>query len=144
MNQERFEALMVRVADGLATPQEEEELMRHIAERPELQVELDAHRALKAVTDGWVDRLRLDVAEDTHRNKTATRFVWGIGGLLFAVGLGVLTGGGVVEAMLDPSAPLWLKTGVGGMTAGTLIGTLAAVRWRLQTYAHDDYTEVIR
>ena len=144
MNDERFEELMVRVADQVATPSEEEELMRYVAGRPDLQVELDAHRALKAVTDGWVDRLQLDVVEDAYRVSAVTRFEWGAGVALLLVGIGVMTGWGLVEALVDPAAPLWLKIGLGSSVAGTLVLIAAAVRWRIRTYAHDQYTEVIR
>ena len=67
MKEERFEELMVRVVDGVATAAERDELMNHAVSQPELQKELEAHMALKAVTDGWVDRLEVDLVEDRQR-----------------------------------------------------------------------------
>ena len=50
MNTQRYEELLVKVADAVASPAEREELASWIADKPELQVELDQHQALRAVT----------------------------------------------------------------------------------------------
>ena len=62
MNEERLAELLVKTTDGVASPAEREELMRHAVDHPEIQRELEAHLALKAVTDGWVARLAADLA----------------------------------------------------------------------------------
>ena len=46
MKEERLEELLVKTTDGVASPAEKEELMRHVVQNPELQRELDAHLAL--------------------------------------------------------------------------------------------------
>jgi len=144
MTPERIEELMVKVVDRVATPAEEEELMSALSGEPELQRELDAHRALKAVTDGWVDRLEADLAEDRHRRQPLTRIERRVGVSLAVVGTAVLGGGGLVTALLDESAPLWVRLGLGTLTAAVLVLLFAVVRWRLSVRESDPYTEVIR
>ncbi len=61
MTEEKIEALMVKVADELASDAERQELMAFLADRPELMKELEAHQALRAVSSGWVDRLNQDL-----------------------------------------------------------------------------------
>ena len=64
MKEERLEALMVKVADGVATAAEQAELQAHLDADPErrtvLEAELHAHRALGAVTEAWSQRLVAD------------------------------------------------------------------------------------
>ena len=86
MSDERLAELMVKVTDGVATAMEREELMSHLKDRPGLLRELEAHAALKAVTDGWVERLQLDLVEDGHREGSMTRLEQGVGVTLFVLG----------------------------------------------------------
>ena len=144
MNRERFEELMVKVVDGLASPSEEQELMAHVATDPALSRELDAHRALKATTDGWVSRLRLDLAEDGWQAGPGKVIERRFGASLVVMGLGVLTGWGLVEAMLDASAPLAVRVGLGLLGAGSVVLLLSVLWWRIVTAKHDRYNEVIR
>lgn len=144
MNEERLEALMVKVVDGVATPAEREELMAYLAHEPALRRELDAHLALKSVTDGWVKRLELDLAEDAHRKSLGFRLESAIGVSLFVVGLGLLTGWGFVELTLDETVPVAIRVGAGAMLAGSVVLLVAVIRWRLKMLPKDHYTEVIR
>ena len=144
MKEERFEELMVRVVDGVATAAERDELMNHAVSQPELQKELEAHMALKAVTDGWVDRLEVDLVEDRQRVHPLSRWERGVGWSLFLVGLAVLLGFGISELVLEPEVPHWVKLGVGGLFSGCGILLASVVRWRLATSKSDKYNEVIR
>ena len=83
MTEERLAELMVTVVDGVASPADREELMAFIADKPDLRRELDAHQALKAVTDGWVDRLELDLVEDRMREDGTNVWLWNLGIVLF-------------------------------------------------------------
>ena len=144
MNEERLAELMVRAADDLVTPAEEAELAQHLRRHPELRQELDAHRRIRAVTEGWVKRLDLDLAEDVHNHDPRTRWEARIGlGMLF-VGVGILSGFGLAEMMTAPDVPLWVRAGLGLTLSGTIVLLLSVIRWRLATRPHDAYKEVIR
>ncbi len=144
MNQERFEALMVKVVDQVATPAEREELMAWLADKPELARELESHQAIKAVTDGWVDRLMLDLAQDRRQREAGHRAAvgFGLGALLVSVLL--LVGWGLGAMFLDPEVPLAVQLGTGGLALGSLVLLVVVIRWRLKNRKHDKYSEVVR
>ena len=144
MTEERLAELMVKVTDDVATAAEREELMTRIIGRDDLRKELEAHMAIKAVTDGWVDRLQLDLALDRHDASPLMTVERTLGGTLLVVGTSVLGGWGVVELAADPAVPMWAKAGVAMLVGGTLILIISAVRWRLATSKVDKYSEVVR
>jgi len=144
MTDERLAELMVKVTDEVASSAEREELMNHLVDRPELRKELEAHMAMRAVTKGWVERLTYDVALDKDQAGSLSRLERGLGASLIVVSLAVLVSGALVEVFLDPTAPLWLKFGLGMLGVGTLVLAGGAVRWRMSTAKEDEYTEVMR
>ncbi|MBX2802484.1 MAG: hypothetical protein KTR31_32690 [Myxococcales bacterium] len=143
MSPETLEELMVKVVDDVATPAERQALMTELASRPDLQVELDAHLALKATTDGWVERVSLDALEDRVATHPVARMERVVGWSLLGGGASVLGGFGLVELWLA-EAPLWVRGGSAAMLAGLAILLLSVIRWRRATWASDKYTEVIR
>ena len=144
MTDRRIEALMVRVADGLATAEEEEELMARIGDDDALQRELAAHRALKATTDAWIERIALDGAEDRHNARALVRVERTLGLALITAGVGTLGGYGVVMLALDAAVSAWVKLGVGALIAGGIVIAVATIRWRLAVRGSDRYEEVVR
>lgn len=142
MTEERLEKLMVSVVDGVATPDEQRELSEHLKMRPELAAELESHMSIKSMTDEWVGRLELDLAEDRHR--TSARLEARLGVSLLLAGLAVLTGFGLVEAMMAPDAPMWVRVGTGLSLGGSLLLLVAVIRWRLATLKSDAYKEIVR
>ncbi len=144
MTEERLEILMVKVVDQIADPAERQELMAHLITRPDLQVELDAHLALKATTDGWMERIGLDALIDAQARDPVRRVERAVG-LSLLVGGGALLGGfGLIELLLLPTAPLWIKLGTSGVLAGLAILLFSVVRGRIATARDDRYSEVIR
>lgn len=144
MTEERLEMLMVKATDNVATSTEREELMAYIADKPALQKELSMHEGLKAVTDGWVHRLEVDLANDRYHRESLTVWWTNLGLTLFLGGTAVLLGGGMAEVLAEPDVPMWLKVGYSGMGAGFLVLLAAVIRWRVTTAKHDKYTEVVR
>jgi hypothetical protein len=144
MTEERTEVLMVRVVDGIATAAEREELMAYITDKPDLKQELEMHEALKAVTDGWVQRLELDLAEDRHNGQGLTRLWEMVGWTLLLVGTTILGGFGLAELLTAPDVPFWIKAGYTSLSAGFVVLFAAVIRWRLTVGKHDKYTEVVR
>lgn len=144
MNLERFEALMVMATDGVISAAEREELMSYLADKPQERAELDQHLALKAVTDGWMARLEADLMADRAEASVPRRAVQGLGVLLLALGLAVLSFAGPILAIQDPEVPLSIKAGIGLSIGGAAVLLLALVAGRLRDRKHDPYTEVIR
>ena len=144
MNQERYEMLMVKVVDGVATPAERDELMSWVIDKPELRKELESHQAVKAVTDGWVERLMVDLAEDQVQKGAGHRVAVGVGlGVLLTSVLAVF-GWGMGELFLDPEVPLAVQLGIAGSAVGFLILLGVVIRQRLITRKSDKYTEIVR
>ena len=101
-------------------------------------------RALKALTDGWVERLEYDLAIDRHESSSAWKLESALG-LLLLLGATIALGFGTVyEVWIDPEAPLWVQVGLSLGAGGTVVLLAAAIRWRLATAAKDPYSEVIR
>ncbi|MEL6345034.1 MAG: hypothetical protein AAFV53_18100 [Myxococcota bacterium] len=144
MTEERLAELMVRVADQSASPAEQQELQDHLRHHPELQEELDAHMKINAITDDWMRRLDLDLAEDRFQVSATTRLELRLGTALVVVGLGTLSGFGLVEMLLDPAAPLWVKVGMSALAGGILVMLLSVIRWKLATRKSDAYQEIVR
>lgn len=144
MTEERYEELMVKAVDGVASASERDELMRHLVAHPDRRRELDAQRALKALTDGWVARLEHDLAIDRHEASPGWRGGRLVGLTLLAAGGAALAGGVAWEIARDPEVPAWLLVGLGLGAAG--LGTLlvSVIRWRWSTVSADPYTQVIR
>ena len=136
MTEERLATLMVKLVDGVATPAEKEELMAHVVDHPELHAELEDQLTLKALTDGWLERL--DGDQRSQKPALATT----LGTALLLGGLALMMGFGVAEVLLDPTAPAAIKGGLTLASAGSLLLLFHLVRARI--LARDPYDEVIR
>ena len=144
MPDERYEELMVKAVDGTADPAEREELMSWLVAHPELRSELEAQRALKALTDGWVARLEHDLAQDAHHASRGYRLERALGWMLLLAATGVVGVGTLWEIWADPEAPRWLQIGLSLGAGGTFVLLASAIRWRWNTVRDDPYTEVTR
>ena len=134
MTDDRYEVLVVRVVDGVASPAERQELMAWVADKPALQAELQEHLGLNAVTADWLARVQLDAVQDAYDARAAPRLVTGLGLGLLALGY----------AARDPEVPLWVLGGTAASLLGVALLLGAAIVRRLRTAPHDRYTEVIR
>lgn len=144
MNEQRLAELMVRVADRMASPAEQDELNAYLVEHPELQQELDAHMQIKAITDKWVERLDLDLVEDRVQQSPTARLERNVGTALVVSGVGILGGFGLIEFLSVAEAPLWARLGLSLAVGGVLVLLISVIRWRLATHKSDAYKEVIR
>lgn len=144
MTQVRFEELMVKVVDATASPAEREELMSWVAAHPELQLELEEHQALRAVTEGWMARLEADLMEDRQREGAFHRLAQGLGVLAVLAGAVVLTLFGAVELLGDPKVPAGIKWGLGLSYGGFGFLVLYLATVRIFNQRNDPYSKVIR
>jgi hypothetical protein len=126
--QERINALLDRVARGVLTEAESEELALYTVERPELRAEV-ATRARRAdLGAGWLARVEAD--QQIARLETArpVRIERG-------VGLALMVGG----ALALPFAP---AAGPAIAVLGLLVLVASFVRVRLATLKNDPYKDV--
>jgi hypothetical protein len=144
MTDARLAELMVKVVDEVATLAEREELMTHIQGDETLRRELETHMAMKAITDGWVERLAYDLALDHHEAARGEGWMRSIGLSALLLGFGVLAIWGGVEIFVDPEAPIWVKAGLGLMGGGAGLLLFSVIRWRWKTAPSDKYREVNR
>jgi hypothetical protein len=144
MNPERFEMLMVKAVDDVASPAERDELMSHLKDKPELRAEYEAHLSLLATTQHLVSRLGHDLAVDANEADSGTRLVEGLGVFALVGGIVLLMLFGGFEFLRDPAIPLWPKVGAGLCGAGSLALLFSVIRGRLKIRPHDPYKEVIR
>jgi len=131
---------MVKVVDEVATRAEREALMTWLADKPTLKRELEEHMALRAVTEGWVERVEGDMAlRDAARTPLARAESW-LGVALLLAGLGLMGGWGLSVAVLDPTAPVAIRAGMALSAAGSLVLLASLVRHRMLN--KDPYDDV--
>ena len=144
MTPPKIEALMVKVTDDTASPAEREELMAYLVDHPKLRGELEAHQALLAVTQGWVQRLNADLAEDNVAAQPMSFWTQRLALFCIVTGMMGLIGFGIHQAWTDPELPTWLVIAMGLFWTGTALFLLSTLNWKLKTRKHDPYQEVIR
>ncbi|MDP6934114.1 MAG: hypothetical protein QGG40_14410 [Myxococcota bacterium] len=144
MKPERLEILMVKVTDETCTPPEREELMTHLSQHPELRLELERHQALRAVTEGWVARLELDLVEDRRRASSGVLSWANTGVGLFVTGIVLIEGWGLYKVIVDDTESAAVRAGIGVLAVGMTILLGWVILWRLRTVKKDRYEEVIR
>ena len=144
MTQPNIEELMVKVTDETASPAEREALMTHLVDHPELRRELEAHQALVAVTQGWVQRLNADLAEDRSAAQPISFWTQRLALVSMMTGLLGLIGFSIHQAFSAPDMPTWLTVAMGLFWVGSTLFFISALLWKLNTRKHDPYREVIR
>jgi len=144
MDQIRYEELMVKVVDATASAIEQEELMDYVAQNPELARELEQHRALTAISQGWVKRLDADLTEDRLQSNSVVRLIGLLTAVLIGVGVAVLTFGGIIVPLYDSDTPIWLRGGLSALGAGLALGIVWAIYYATVSRKNDPYKEVIR
>ena len=142
MKQDRYEELVVIVADGTATKEEEAELKSYIESRPELAGELDAHIQIKSITDNWMERVKLDLIEDEQNQ--ARKPERNIGLILLGIGISLLYGFAIYQMLSDPETPLVVQIGIATAGTGLAILLFSLIRQRIITSKKDKYSEIIR
>ena len=135
---------MVKVVDATASAIEQEELMDYVAQNPELARELEQHRALTAISQGWVKRLDADLTEDNLQSNSVVRLIGLLTAVLIGVGVAVLTFGGIIVPLYDSDTPIWLRAGLSALGAGLVLGIVWAIYYATVSRKNDPYKEVIR
>lgn len=141
---EKTEILMVKVTDNTATAAEREALMDWLQDKPELARNLAQHQALKALTDGWVERLEVDLQADRHAQAPSTRWIHRAGFTFLLLGILSIYGQILWDSLMTPAVPTLVRLGLIGTLLGALILLASLIFSQLRNRKTDRYKEVIR
>lgn len=144
MRCEDAQILMMKRVDGVLGDGEEARLQGHVSGCDDCRGELGDFLEHKQVTDLIRERLQYDEALDHFWGGVHNRLEQRVGWSLVLIGVSICCGFGLVQLLMDPGVPAWLRIGTGAVGAGSLVLLASVVRWRLTTGGKDKYTEVIR
>jgi len=139
---ERYEILLVKVVDGLATDDEQRALDDHLATCQECREELADFTAIKETTDAMTQRILQDARLEPPREEGTRRIFLGLCFALIIGGLLLLAGFGGFQIFTDPTVPMLIRLGLGAAGIGAL-GLLAyLLKNRLLARGGDPYEEI--
>ncbi|MBI5266735.1 MAG: hypothetical protein HY851_05830 [candidate division Zixibacteria bacterium] len=143
---DRLRQMLAGYVDNELTEQERIEFERELAVNAELQRELKEFNRLKTVTGQMKYADLPDQVWEAYWQSVYRKVERGAGWVLASVGAIVLLVFGVFEAFsklyADPTAPLWLKTGLTLGAVGLIILLVSLIRERFFAYKRERYTEV--
>lgn len=135
-----YEALLMKVVDGVATAAEQAELDAYAATDVQMQAELTDFSRIKETTDAMTQRIlatrRIEAPRPAPRRTIGAAF-----GLVFA-GLALLLGYAAYALAVDPSAPLVVKLGAGALGLGVSVLFFYLLWIRLRGAGRDPYEEI--
>lgn len=134
--------------DGELSEEQRRQFEEELERNPKLREELEAFQKLQEVT-GMARYADLpDEVWESYWANIYRRLERGIGWIVFSAGAIILLLFGLYHAMSSLYAaaevPLWIKIGVTGVLAGTIILLVSYGRERLFAYNRDRYKEVKR
>jgi hypothetical protein len=118
--------------------------MDWLKDKPEMARELQRHQALKALTDGWVQRLEGDLRADHRAQAPSTRWIHRAGFTFLLLGILSMYGHILWDAFMAPALPTMVRLGLGGTLMGALILLASVMSTQLKNRKTDRYKEVIR
>ncbi len=142
-NHEEFERLMMRIVDGVGTPEERAAFDSHAEECEECRGELADFQELKSGTDALRQRILASARLEAIRPGRAVRG-------LQAVSFGLILAGSLLLAGLGgyhfftSEALLSVKLGTGAVGAGLLLLLTWLLAVRLRGAGQDPYKEIDR
>ena len=142
--EKRAEELICKVVDGLASPEENEELEALMAKHPDLKEELDNQRNLgSALECVGVRELQDDIA-DQYWGNVYNRLERKTGWVLTIIGVAILAGFGLYQLETDPAIHHAYKIGVAVLVIGLVLVFAGVLKMRLKMHKKDKYSGVIR
>ena len=147
MNEDKIRVLMMKVVDGLATPEEEETLSEMIENNDKWKTELRAYRKIKEVTDNMQFKELPDSYWDNYWARIYRRTERGLGWILMSVGAVILIAFGLYHALpgfySDPNVHIIVKIGVSAAGLGIIILLVSILRERLFARNHERYEKEV-
>ena len=145
---EEARVMLMEFIDGELAPRDVQRIEDHLAVCVACRREERAYRRLEEGTQQMADEelqgIDIDAAWENIYRRLERAFGW----LLLSIGLIILTGYGawhfLQDFLLDSTAPLLLRVGVGAGVAGMIVLLISIGRERLFFYRTERYREVQR
>lgn len=148
MNDEQIQALMMKVVDGQATPEEQKALEDAISESEKWQTELRAYRKIKEVTDKMQFKELPDSYWEGYWQGVYRQIERGLGWILMSIGAIIVLAfclyAGLCEFYADPDVSLILKIGVSFGGFGVIVLLVSILRERLFARKHERYEKEVK
>ena len=147
MNDEEIRQLMMKVVDGVASPEEEKAMSEAVENNEILKSELRAFNKIKEVTENMQfkelpDSYWTGYWDDIYR-RTERAFAW----ILMSVGLIVIIGFSAYKALSwlysDPDISILLKAGVSMALLGVIIMIVSILRERMFARKREKYEKEV-
>ncbi len=147
-NREQVRHWMMAALDGELAQRERSQLDRILQADPELQSEWERLSRTKEMMKMFEARKPPPEVWQDYWQTVYNRVERGIGWILFSVGLIVLCGYGLWQAvdglLADTQMPSFLKAALFAMGLGAIILALSVIREKLFTRRRDPYKEIER
>lgn len=147
MKDEEIQQLMMKIVDGIASPEEERAFADAIRGIEKWESELRAFKKIKEVTENMQFKELPDSYWDGYwkgiYRRTERTFAW----ILMSVGLMILLGFsaymGLSQFYADPGISPAVKVGVSAVTLGGIIMIVSIARERLFARKHERYEKEV-
>jgi hypothetical protein len=143
MNDEQIHELMMKVVDGLATPEEKETLDATVGGNEKWETELRAYMKIKEVTDSMQFKELPDSYWSGYWGNIYRKTERGLGWIFMSVGAIILLVFGLYtifsEFFADPSVSLVVKVAVAIGGVGVVILLVSILRERCFARKHERY-----
>lgn len=147
MKDEDIQELMMKVVDGIASPDEEMTLAGAIRGNEKWETELRAFRKIKEVTDSMRFKELPDSYWPGYWESVYRGMERGLGWILLSVGAIILLAFGMYTGLSqfysDPGIGVLLKVGVSAAGLGVIILLVSVVRERLFARKHERYEKEV-
>lgn len=143
MKDEEIQQLMMKIVDGVATPEEERAIAEAIEGNERWESELRAFIKIKEVTENMQFKELPDSYWEGYWNGVYTRTERAFAWILLSVGLMILLGFsafmGLSRFYADPGVSLILKVGVSMAILGGIVMVVSIARERFFARKHERY-----
>ena len=147
MKDEEIQALMMKVVDGLATPEEGKAFDEAISGNEKWETELRAHRKIKEVTDSMRFKELPDSYWQGYWANLYRKTERGVGWIFMSIGAIVLIVLGLYTAFsefyTDPHVSLIVKVAVSVGGFGAVVLLVSIVRERFFARKHERYEKEV-
>ncbi len=147
MENEEIQQLMMKVVDGVASPEEERALAEAIRGNESWESELRAFKKIKEVTENMQFKELPDSYWDGYWKVVYRRTERAVAWILISIGLMIVIAFsaymGLSQFYSDPEASIALKVGVSAAILGGIIMIVSILRERLFARKHERYEKEV-